>query len=72
MTWEPHKRLLTIDEAARSVDRPSSTIRRWISEGRLRPTATTGWRKLYLESDVLAVDAATTRHTNYPTEQPKC
>lgn len=61
MTWKPHQRLLTINEAAESIERPPSTVRRWISEGRLTHTATHGWRKLYLESDVLAVDAATNK-----------
>jgi len=59
--WEPHLRLLTIDEAAASIGRPASTVRRWISDGRLHPIAAMGWRRLYLEEDVLAVEAATHR-----------
>lgn len=61
MKWLPHKRLLTTAEAAASVDRPASTIRRWAAEGRLRPYALQGRRPLYLESDVLKADASTLR-----------
>lgn len=61
MTWHPHRRLLTIGEAAQSVGRPRGTLDRWVSEGRLKPYATRGRRKLYLESDVLRVDADTRR-----------
>ena len=57
--WHPEARLLTINEAACSISRPASTIRRWISEGRLEPTAWLGWQALYLEADILAVEAAT-------------
>jgi len=59
--WDPHARLLTITEAAASIDRPASTIRRWISEGRLKPTAWLGWQALYLEADILDVEATTRR-----------
>lgn len=55
--WDPNDRLLTIEEAAASIERPASTLRRWISEGRLTHHATQGRRKLFLESDVLAADA---------------
>jgi hypothetical protein len=55
--WEPDRRLLTIEEAARSVARPQSTIRRWLAERRVVPVAWQGRRPLLLESDVLAVDA---------------
>ena len=63
--WDPNKRLLTINEAAHSIHRPESTIRRWISEGRLKPRAFR-WQSfrnqdLYLEADILKVEAAT-RH----------
>ena len=61
MSWDPHERLLTIPEAAKSVDRPESTIRRWISEGRLTPRARMGRRALLLEADVLQVDGDTAR-----------
>lgn len=63
MTWQPDRRLLTVDEAADTVDRPASTIRRWVFEGRLKATARQGHRWLYLEADVLAVDAATRKRT---------
>ncbi|KNX38088.1 helix-turn-helix domain-containing protein [Luteipulveratus halotolerans] len=66
MTWDPYGRLLTIEEAARAVDRPTSTIRRWITEGRLTPTAALGHRKLYRESDVLAADADAHRGRRRP------
>lgn len=59
MTWTPHRRLITTTEAAQSIDRPASTIRRWVSEGRLPVTARLGHRPLFLESDVLRVDAET-------------
>jgi len=57
VTWDPGERLLTIDEAAASVSRPASTIRRWISEGKLLPKAYQGHRNYYLEADVLRVEA---------------
>ena len=60
-SWDPHERLLTLDEAADSIQRPASTIRRWITEGRLTPHATMGRRQLLLEADVLRVDAETRR-----------
>ena len=60
MTWDPEARLLTIEEAARSVGRPQSTVRRWISEGRLTPFAWLDRRRpLILESDALACEADT-------------
>jgi len=62
MTWHPHRRLLTITEAAVSIDRPASTLRRWVSEGRLEPAAESDRARYYLESDVLAVEAATRHH----------
>lgn len=61
MTWQPDRRLLTLEEAAASVHRPASTIRRWLAEGRLRATGRQGRRALILESDVLEADASTTR-----------
>ena len=61
MSWAPHRRLLTIDEAAHSIERPASTIRRWISEGRLRTVGKIGRRALILESDLLQTDADTAR-----------
>lgn len=60
MTWDPACRLLTIEEAAATVQRPASTIRRWVSEHRLTPVARYGRKTLYLEADVLRVDADTT------------
>lgn len=60
--WRPHRRLLTIAEAAASIDRPTGTVYRWVHEGRLVPHAMQGRRKLYLESDVLRVDAETHRN----------
>lgn len=62
MTWDPYARLLTITEAAQTIDRPPSTIRRWITEGRLKPHAHHGKRNLYLEADVLAADAQARRN----------
>ena len=59
--WDPYARLLTINEAAASIDRPASTIRRWISKGLLEPAATNGRTRYYYESDVLQVEAATRR-----------
>ena len=56
MTWQPHLRLVTIEEAAELVDRPPSTIRRWISEGRMPVIAKQGRRGLVLESHVLRID----------------
>lgn len=57
--WDPHKRLLTVTEVAESIDRPTGTIYRWISEGRLTAYARHGKHWLYLEADVLKVEAAT-------------
>jgi len=54
--WEPHLRLLTTREAAKTVDRPIGTIYRWASLGLLKPHAKQEGRPLYLESDVLKVD----------------
>lgn len=59
MTWDPDRRLLTVEEAARSAQRPASTIRRWISEKRLTVRAHRGRRALLLESEVLEVDGNT-------------
>jgi excisionase family DNA binding protein len=59
MTWDPSRRLLTIQEAARSVGRPASTVRRWLSEGRITPTAWQGRSPLILEEHVLECDADT-------------
>lgn len=59
--WDPHLRLLTISEAADSIDRPESTIRRWISEGRLEPAAQNGRIRYYFESDIFAAEAACRR-----------
>ena len=58
MTWDPEARLLTIEEVALSVCRPQSTVRRWISEGRLTPFAWLDRRRpLILESDALLCEA---------------
>ena len=57
--WDPYARLLTAVGASMAVDRPYPTIRRWISEGKLKPFATQGTKKFYLESDVIALDAIT-------------
>lgn len=59
MTWNPKQRLLTIEEAAKSVGRPPSTIRRWLAEGRLTPYARQGRSPLILESDALLAEADT-------------
>lgn len=61
MTWEPERRLLTVAEAAASVGRPASTIRRWLAEGRLQPHARRGGSPLILEAHLLEVEAATRR-----------
>ena len=55
--WDPHARLLTIAEAADSIDRPKSTIRRWLSEGEVRPFAYYGPNPLILESELLDTEA---------------
>jgi excisionase family DNA binding protein len=55
--WDPHMRLLTISECAASVDRPASTIRRWLSEGELRAYAHAGRKPLILESELLETEA---------------
>lgn len=60
-SWDPHARWVTIEEAARSIHRPASTIRRWISERRLTPVARQGRRTLLLEADVLQAEADLTR-----------
>ena len=57
--WDPYARLLTALDASRAVDRPYPTIRRWIAEGKLKPFASQGTKKFYLESDVIALDAVT-------------
>lgn len=61
MSWHPDRRLLTVEEAAESVHRPVSTIRRWISEGRLNVAGRQGRRALIRESDLLETDADTVR-----------
>lgn len=63
--WDPNKRLLTITEAAESIDRPASTIRRWAAEGRIEAAAYRASRHqhLYLEADILRAEAATRRKT---------
>ncbi|MGN6245128.1 MAG: helix-turn-helix domain-containing protein [Motilibacteraceae bacterium] len=61
VTWEPEKRLLTIEECAASIDRPVSTVRRWVSEGRIKPYATWQGRYLYLESHLLHAEARARR-----------
>ena len=38
---EPNKSLLTISKFAKSCDVPTSTIRYWMKEGKLRPIAFT-------------------------------
>jgi hypothetical protein len=58
--WDPHARLLTIEEAAKSVQRPASTIRRWLTEG-LRVHARLGSRPLILEADLLRHEAKVRR-----------
>ncbi len=63
--WDPHARLLTIQEAAQSLDRPQSTIRRWITEG-LKVTARMGTRPLILEADLLAYEAVARTRTVTP------
>ena len=55
--WDPHQRLLTTEEAADSIDRPASTIRRWLAEGKVRTYATIGRTPLILESDLLDTEA---------------
>lgn len=57
--WDPYARLLTAYDAARAVDRPYPTIRRWIAERKLKPFASQGNTKFYLEADVIALDAKT-------------
>jgi excisionase family DNA binding protein len=61
MSWHPSKRLLNMPEAARSIGRPQSTIRRWISEGRLPVFARQGRRVFVLESDLLKAEAEARR-----------
>lgn len=55
--WDPHMRLLTIAECATSLDRPQSTIRRWLSEGEIRAFAHAGRNPLILESELLETEA---------------
>lgn len=50
-------RLLTIKEAAKSIDRPASTIRRWLSDGEVRAYAHAGRNPLILESELLETEA---------------
>lgn len=62
--WDPATRALTTQEAAELVDRSTSVIRRWSTEGTLTPVA---WQRrtgrgpsrvpLYLELDVLVADS---------------
>lgn len=61
--WDPYLRLVTIAEAAASIDRPASTIRRWMSEGKLAPIARMGVQPLLRESDVTRVEAETRGRT---------
>lgn len=61
--WNPKLRLITVEEAAVSVDRPASTIRRWISEERIEVFAKMGRLTLILESDLLRADADIRRGT---------
>jgi excisionase family DNA binding protein len=59
--WNPARRLLTASEAAAVLGRPKATVRRWVAERRLRPVGRRGRGRaaetLYLEADVLRVDA---------------
>lgn len=55
--WDPYMRLLTIAEAAASIDRPQSTIRRWLSSGDVRAYAHAGRKPLILESELLETEA---------------
>lgn len=55
--WDPYMRLLTIAESAKSIGRPESTIRRWLSEGEVRPFAHNGAKPLILESELLETEA---------------
>ena len=64
--WDPHARLLTIPEAAKSIDRPESTIRRWLSQGDLCPYAHTGRNPLILESELLDTEAKMRRPVTPP------
>jgi predicted site-specific integrase-resolvase len=59
---DPRIRLLTGAEAARRVGVAVGTIRTWHHLGRLTPVAHRGRTLMYLESDVLAVEAETRRH----------
>lgn len=70
--WDPNKRLLTTSEAAASIDRPASTIRRWATEGRIKATywLTPTNQALYLEADILTAEAATRRQTPPTTRAP--
>lgn len=60
--WDPHMRLLTISEAAKSISRPKSTIRRWLSDGELRTYANAGRNPLILESELLETEARLRRN----------
>lgn len=55
--WDPHMRLLTIAECAKSIERPESTIRRWLSEGHLRAYAHAGGKPLIMEAELLETEA---------------
>lgn len=59
--WNPERRLITINEAALTIDRPASTIRRWASEGRIPCIVIVNRKHYYRELDILRVDAATHR-----------
>ncbi|GAB3080932.1 hypothetical protein GCM10027053_51770 [Intrasporangium mesophilum] len=66
MSWQPERRLVTIAEAAKSVDRPESTVRRWLAEGRLKSNFTYDGAPLVLESHALRVDAEDRRRGGRP------
>ncbi|MGZ6852486.1 MAG: hypothetical protein ACXVGC_00225 [Mycobacteriaceae bacterium] len=55
--WNPTERLLTIAEAAASIDRPQSTIRRWLATRDLIAYAYIGRQPLILEAHLLATEA---------------
>lgn len=58
---DPRVRLLTGTEAAALAGVAPATIRTWHHLGRLTPVARQGRAWLYLESDVLTVEAETRR-----------
>lgn len=55
--WDPRHRLLTMAEAAVSAQRPESTVRRWVAEGRLVAAATAAGQPLFREIAVLDVES---------------